>query len=105
MDKNTLAVVITIAFSLVGVLGDYFLKLASEFERHLHLVFVYYWRSRVLADIEASPRGLLEILSSISDYPRNRRFLPAGHNRERASLATRSPAFPGQKCEQLLRFG
>src|ERR1700739_3961766 len=58
-----------------------------------------------LADIEASPRGLLEILSSISDYPRNRRFLPAGHNRVHASLATRWPRFPGQKCEQLLRFG
>jgi small multidrug resistance pump len=29
MDGKTLAVLVTIAFSLVGVLGDYFLKLAS----------------------------------------------------------------------------
>jgi small multidrug resistance pump len=29
MEKDSLAVVITIAFSVVGVLGDYFLKLAS----------------------------------------------------------------------------
>jgi small multidrug resistance pump len=29
MDGKTLAVVVTIAFSLVGVLGDYFLKIAS----------------------------------------------------------------------------
>jgi small multidrug resistance pump len=30
MDKTTWAVVVTIAFSAVGVLGDYFLKLASK---------------------------------------------------------------------------
>jgi small multidrug resistance pump len=29
MEKNTLAVLVTIGFSVVGVLGDYFLKLAS----------------------------------------------------------------------------
>jgi drug/metabolite transporter (DMT)-like permease len=29
MERTTLAVLVTIAFSLVGVLGDYFLKLAS----------------------------------------------------------------------------
>ncbi len=29
MDSKTTAVVVTIAFSVVGVLGDYFLKLAS----------------------------------------------------------------------------
>jgi multidrug transporter EmrE-like cation transporter len=32
---NKLAVVVTIAFSLIGVLGDYFLKLASERENSL----------------------------------------------------------------------
>ena len=32
MEKSTLAVVVTIAFSAVGVLGDYFLKLASDEE-------------------------------------------------------------------------
>jgi|SRR5215472_7009069 multidrug transporter EmrE-like cation transporter len=32
---NTLAVLVTIAFSLVGVVGDYFLKLASARERSL----------------------------------------------------------------------
>ena len=30
MEKKSLAVVVTIAFSLVGVLGDYLLKLASN---------------------------------------------------------------------------
>src|SRR5262245_59973320 len=29
MDSKTLAVLVTVGFSLVGVLGDYFLKLAS----------------------------------------------------------------------------
>jgi small multidrug resistance pump len=35
MDGKTLAVLVTIGFSLVGVLGDYFLKLASEEEHSL----------------------------------------------------------------------
>ncbi|HEY4232402.1 MAG TPA: hypothetical protein VGM76_03180 [Lacipirellulaceae bacterium] len=30
MPNSTLAILVTIAFSLIGVLGDYFLKLASE---------------------------------------------------------------------------
>jgi small multidrug resistance pump len=30
MEKNPLAIVVTIAFSLLGVLGDYMLKLASS---------------------------------------------------------------------------
>ena len=30
MNQTTLAVLITIAFSIVGVVGDYFLKLASK---------------------------------------------------------------------------
>ena len=30
MHKTTLAVLVTVAFSVVGVLGDYFLKLASS---------------------------------------------------------------------------
>jgi hypothetical protein len=29
MDNKSLAVLVTVAFSLVGVLGDYFLKLAA----------------------------------------------------------------------------
>jgi drug/metabolite transporter (DMT)-like permease len=29
MEKNTLAVLVTVLFSVVGVLGDYFLKVAS----------------------------------------------------------------------------
>ena len=32
MENKALAVVVTVAFSLVGVLGDYFLKLASAQE-------------------------------------------------------------------------
>jgi len=35
MDKSTLAVVVTVAFSLLGVLGDYFLKVASGREDSL----------------------------------------------------------------------
>ena len=35
MDGKTLAAVVTIAFSMVGVLGDYFLKIASAQERSL----------------------------------------------------------------------
>lgn len=30
MEKTTLAILVTIGFSVVGVLGDYFLKLASD---------------------------------------------------------------------------
>jgi small multidrug resistance pump len=35
MDTKTQAVLVTVAFSLVGVLGDYFLKLASAEEHSL----------------------------------------------------------------------
>lgn len=35
MDGKTMAVVVTVAFSLVGVLGDYFLKVASAQEHSL----------------------------------------------------------------------
>jgi len=35
MEKTTLAVIVTIAFSVVGVIGDYFLKLASAKEESL----------------------------------------------------------------------
>jgi small multidrug resistance pump len=41
MEKNSLAVVITIAFSLLGVLGDYFLKLASVQEHSLKTLWFY----------------------------------------------------------------
>ena len=30
MDKTTLAILVTVTFSVIGVVGDYFLKLASE---------------------------------------------------------------------------
>ena len=47
MGTKTLAVVVTIAFSVIGVLGDYFLKLASAREQPLrastfYLGFVLY---------------------------------------------------------------
>jgi hypothetical protein len=58
-----------------------------------------------LADIEASPRGLLETLFSISGYPRNRHFPRAGHIREQALLATHVPVFPEQKWPLLRGFG
>jgi drug/metabolite transporter (DMT)-like permease len=41
MEKNSLAIITTIAFSIVGVLGDYFLKLASENENALKTRWFY----------------------------------------------------------------
>jgi drug/metabolite transporter (DMT)-like permease len=41
MDKNSFAVVVTIGFSLLGVLGDYFLKLASANENSLKTIWFY----------------------------------------------------------------
>jgi drug/metabolite transporter (DMT)-like permease len=41
MDNKTLAVVVTIAFSVVGVVGDYFLKLASGEESSLKTPWFY----------------------------------------------------------------
>jgi small multidrug resistance pump len=41
MEKNLLAVVVTIAFSLFGVVGDYFLKLASTNENSLKTTSFY----------------------------------------------------------------
>lgn len=41
MDKHTLAVLVTIAFSVVGVVGDYFLKLASGKDEPLKSTWFY----------------------------------------------------------------
>ncbi len=41
MEKNTIAFVITILASLVGVLGDYFLKRASQSDASLKTVWFY----------------------------------------------------------------
>ena len=41
MDKTTFAILITVAFSVVGVLGDYFLKLASTREQPLGTGWFY----------------------------------------------------------------
>src|SRR5262245_34824630 len=41
MDTKTLAVVVTLAFSVVGVLGDYFLKLASREQDSLRTPWFY----------------------------------------------------------------
>jgi drug/metabolite transporter (DMT)-like permease len=41
MDAKALAVVVTLAFSVVGVLGDYFLKLASEEKDSLRTPWFY----------------------------------------------------------------
>src|SRR5437763_955823 len=41
MEKSTLAVLVTIAFSLVGVAGDYFLKLASKRDEPLQAGWFY----------------------------------------------------------------
>ncbi len=42
MEKHSLAVVITIAFSVLGVLGDYFLKRASAHEHSLKTIWFYF---------------------------------------------------------------
>jgi drug/metabolite transporter (DMT)-like permease len=41
MGKTTFAVLVTVGFSVVGVLGDYFLKLASARERPLQTEWFY----------------------------------------------------------------
>jgi small multidrug resistance pump len=41
MDNKVLAVIITVAFSAVGVLGDYFLKLASEEKQFFKSIWFY----------------------------------------------------------------
>src|SRR5262245_53049413 len=41
MDKTTLAVLVTVAFSVVGVGGDYFLKLASGRDQPLRSGWFY----------------------------------------------------------------
>lgn len=41
MDKPTFAVLVTIGFSVVGVLGDYFLKLASGADQPLRSRWFY----------------------------------------------------------------
>src|SRR5262245_2515886 len=41
MNKTTLAVLVTVAFSIIGVLGDYFLKLASERQQPLGTRWLY----------------------------------------------------------------
>jgi small multidrug resistance pump len=41
MEKTNLAVLVTVAFSVIGVLGDYFLKLASASEHPLRTGWFY----------------------------------------------------------------
>ena len=41
MEKNTLAVLVTFGFSVVGVVGDYFLKLASGKDEPLKSAWFY----------------------------------------------------------------
>lgn len=41
MDRSTIAVLVTIAFSIVGVVGDYFLKHASEEKNSLRSTWFY----------------------------------------------------------------
>ena len=41
MNKTVFAVLITVAFSAVGVVGDYFLKQASEKEHSLKSIWFY----------------------------------------------------------------
>jgi drug/metabolite transporter (DMT)-like permease len=41
MDKTTLAILVTVGFSVVGVIGDYFLKLASAEQHSLRSIWFY----------------------------------------------------------------
>jgi drug/metabolite transporter (DMT)-like permease len=41
MDKTAWAVVVTIGFSIVGVIGDYFLKLASQKDEVFKSIWFY----------------------------------------------------------------
>jgi drug/metabolite transporter (DMT)-like permease len=41
MEKTTIAILVTVAFSVLGVVGDYFLKLASEREQPLQTEWFY----------------------------------------------------------------
>jgi len=41
MGKTTLAILVTVAFSLIGVVGDYFLKLASARDQPLKTGWFY----------------------------------------------------------------
>jgi len=41
MGTRTLAVIVTIAFSVIGVLGDYFLKVASARDQPLRTTWFY----------------------------------------------------------------
>jgi drug/metabolite transporter (DMT)-like permease len=41
MGKTTLAILVTVAFSLIGVVGDYFLKLASGRDQPLRSGWFY----------------------------------------------------------------
>ena len=41
MRETTLAIIVTVAFSVVGVVGDYFLKLASGHEQVLRTRWFY----------------------------------------------------------------
>src|SRR5437870_9484526 len=41
MGTKTVAVLVTFAFSIIGVLGDYFLKLASACEQPLQTTWFY----------------------------------------------------------------
>jgi drug/metabolite transporter (DMT)-like permease len=41
MDKTTWAVVVTVGFSIVGVVGDYFLKLASKEQQVFKSIWFY----------------------------------------------------------------
>jgi multidrug transporter EmrE-like cation transporter len=41
MEKTSIALLVTVAFSIVGILGDYFLKLASSQEQSLKSIWFY----------------------------------------------------------------
>jgi multidrug transporter EmrE-like cation transporter len=42
MPSKAIALLVTVAFSAIGVLGDYFLKLASQQERSLKSVWFFF---------------------------------------------------------------
>lgn len=75
MDDRTRAILVTIAFSIVGVVGDYFLKLASKEEnfvqsRWFYVGFAFYASTAfgwvfVMKSLDLSQIGVIYSVSMI----------------------------------------
>jgi hypothetical protein len=87
MGTRTIAVLVTIAFSVIGVLGDYFLKLASAREQPLRTGWFYlgfaFYASTAFGWVfvnEASEAGHYQrplfCLPGVAAYRNRRRAVP-----------------------------